>query len=92
MEYRLYWRDGMNQVTIDSALLARLNGLTERMEFRNEKGELLGQFVPAKRKGLFVPRPEDKCPYTPEELERMRNETGGRPLSEIWKSLGVVVE
>jgi hypothetical protein len=36
----------------------------------------------------IVLKPEDHCPYSPEELVRMRKEEGGRPLSEIWKSLG----
>jgi hypothetical protein len=78
----------MSQVTIDGALLARLNGLSEQMEFRDESGRLLGHFVPA-RKGPVKLLPSDGCPYTAEELERMRNQTGGRPLSEIWKRLGV---
>ena len=78
----------MSQVTIDGALLARLNGLTEQTEFRDESGRLLGHFVPVK-KGPVKVLPTDGCPYTSEELERMRNQTGGRKLSEIWKSLGV---
>ncbi|MEX2176236.1 MAG: hypothetical protein WD872_17880 [Pirellulaceae bacterium] len=37
----------------------------------------------------FVLPPEDQCPYTPAELARMySNRSGGRPLSEIWRSLG----
>jgi hypothetical protein len=78
----------MTQVFIDRATLGRLNGLKEQSEFRDESGNLLGHFVPA-RKGSVELLPTDGCPYTPEELERMRNETGGRTLSEIWKSLGV---
>jgi len=79
----------MSQVTIDSVLLARLNGLTERTEFRDESGRLLGHFVPAEKAELFVPPPEDRCPHTPEELDRRRKENGGRTLREIWKELGV---
>ncbi len=79
----------MSQVTIDSALLTRLNGLAEQTEFLDDNGRLLGHFVPAKRKDLFVPPPEDKCPYTPEELDEMENEEGARPLAELWKELGV---
>ena len=79
----------MSQVTIDDALLARLNGLTEQLEFRDETGRLLGHFVPAEKEELFAPPPQDRCPYTPEELDRMRKETGGRPLRELWSELGV---
>jgi hypothetical protein len=35
-----------------------------------------------------VLRPEDQCPYAPDELVRMRREIGGRPLAEIWHRLG----
>lgn len=31
--------------------------------------------------------PADQCPYTPAELARMRNETGGRTLPEIVMAL-----
>ena len=78
----------MSVLTIDRPLLERLNGLKEQTEFRDADGNVLGHFVPA-LKGPVELLPSDGCPYTPEELVRMRNETGGRPLSEIWKSLGV---
>jgi hypothetical protein len=35
----------------------------------------------------IVLKPEDQCPYTADELKRMRQEEGGRPLPEIWRSL-----
>jgi hypothetical protein len=84
----------MSQITVDAVLLARLNGLNEEITFCDERGRVLGRFVPADKhediplEGLFVPPPEDKCPYSPEELHQMFTETGGRPLKEIWKSLG----
>jgi hypothetical protein len=36
----------------------------------------------------IVLRPEDQCPYTTPELLRMRCETGGGPLTEVWQRLG----
>src|SRR5687767_5268697 len=36
----------------------------------------------------IVMAPSDQCPYTPAELARMRNETGGRTLAEIRESRG----
>jgi hypothetical protein len=77
----------MSHITIDADLLARLNGLGEPLEFRNESGRVLGHFIPA-LKPAVQPHPEDGCPYTAEELQRMRNEKGGRPLAEIWRELG----
>ena len=61
-----------------------------QMEIRDESGRLLGYFVPDDEEdGLFVPPPEDKCPYTPEELAEMEKETGGMTLAEFWKQMGV---
>jgi hypothetical protein len=77
----------MSEVTIDAALLARLNGLTGPTTFRDENGRLLGQFVPAERLS-FVPPPEDRCPSTVEELEEMLNATGGMKLADFWKKMG----
>jgi hypothetical protein len=36
-----------------------------------------------------IMKPEDRCPYLPDELARMFQEEGGVPLSEIWRKLGV---
>ena len=81
----------MSQIVVDEALRARLNGLGEELTFCDESGTILGHFIPVAngKKNRTLMLPQDQCPYTPEELERMRNETGGRPLHEIWKSLGV---
>jgi hypothetical protein len=76
----------MTQVTIDADLRARLHGLKDQLEFRDERGELLGHFLPA-RKGPVTLLPGDACPYSSEELLRMRNESGGKPLAEILKQL-----
>jgi hypothetical protein len=55
-------------------------------ELCDPSGRVLGHFVPVaepERHGAM-----GECPYPDEELARMRAETGGRPLTEIWKSLG----
>jgi hypothetical protein len=80
----------MSQVTIDETLRAKLNGCNEDVALLDEAGKPLGHFVPesAYRK-LLLAWAESQCPYTKEELEQFRNETGGRPLTEIWKRLGV---
>jgi|tagenome__1003787_1003787.scaffolds.fasta_scaffold19407155_2 hypothetical protein len=36
-----------------------------------------------------VIKPEDRCPYTPDELARLFQEEGGVALTEIWRELGV---
>jgi hypothetical protein len=76
----------MTLLPIDAALLAQLNGLKEQTEFRDENGRVLGHFIPA-AKGPVELLPSDSCPYSAEELLRMRNETGGKSLAEIWQGL-----
>jgi hypothetical protein len=48
----------------------------------DDKGRRLGHFVPT-----LATMASDACPYTAEELQRMRSEEGGRALPEIWKTL-----
>jgi hypothetical protein len=38
---------------------------------------------------MFIPPPQDGCPYAPDELGRMFQEDGGAPLSDLWRELGV---
>jgi hypothetical protein len=79
----------MSRVILDPDLKARLNGLNEHLEICDADGRTVGHFLPADlyRKIIYKIAEAD-CPDTPEELERMRNEIGGRPLAEIWRDLG----
>ena len=74
----------MNQIMIDNPLTRRLHGLVEPVELIDERGRRVGHFVPV------VPVDADECPYSSEELEALRAEAGGRPLTEIWNSLGAI--
>jgi hypothetical protein len=76
----------MTRVIIDAALRARLNGLTEQVEFCDESGRTLGHFVPLRGDAPLDPA-ADGCPYSVEDLRRFRQETGGHTLGEVWKSL-----
>ncbi len=73
----------MNRITIRDPRKTQLGRLAEPVEVVDESGRRLGHFVPAP-----VAAPSDDCPYSGEELDRMRSEEGGRPLQEIWRSLG----
>jgi len=73
----------MNQITVDSSLKSQFAGLHEPVEVVDESGRRLGHFVPT-----APSRQSDDCPYSAQDLDRMRNERGGRPLAEIWRSLG----
>jgi hypothetical protein len=77
----------MTKVTIDSALRAKLNGLNEQIALCDESGKQLGHFLPADLYRDLLNAWADAA-FTDEELARADRETGGRPLSEIWKSLG----
>jgi hypothetical protein len=73
----------MNRVTVEDSLRNQLLGLAAPVEVVDETGRPLGHFVP--RISMSAP---DDCPYSLDQLDAMRSESGGRPLAEIWKSLG----
>jgi hypothetical protein len=72
----------MDRITVDQSLMTQLEGVVAPVEVVDGTGRSLGH---------FVPRPtaaHGACPYAPDALAAMRAEEGGRPLAEIWKSLG----
>jgi hypothetical protein len=79
----------MNKVLFDKFLQSKLNGCTELVEISDPSGQVLGHFVPADlyQKMLYA-YAERQCPYSKEDQERDRKESGGRTLAEIWTSLG----
>ncbi len=72
----------MTRVVVDEVMRARLAGLTGPVELCDESGHVLGRYLPG------LPAEADGCPYSAEELRRFQQETGGRPLADIWKDLG----
>jgi hypothetical protein len=77
----------MTRVTIDDALRAKLNGLNEQIELCDESGHELGHFLPAHLYRNLLDAWVHSL-FSDEELTRVEQETGGRPLVEIWRSLG----
>ena len=73
----------MDRITIDSALRKQFDACSVPVEICDQAGRTLGHFVPASTSRL-----SDDCPYSDEDLSRMRQEEGGHTLPEIWKSLG----
>jgi hypothetical protein len=67
-----------------------------RIELRDPDAIVVVSDTSGRRVGVFIPdsvAPEyldvmRSCPITQDEWERRDRETGGRPLSEILKSLG----
>jgi hypothetical protein len=68
---------------VENPLKTQLAGLLQPVEVVDGAGHSLGHFVP-----LHATDTSDDCPYSPDELARMRSAEGGRPLAEVWKSLG----
>ena len=77
----------MPKVIVDNTLGKKLDGLDAPVELSDPSGRLLGHFVPLR---ASRPRqvPAHGCPYSDAELAQMQDETGGRALPEIWKTLG----
>lgn len=77
----------MIRVTLDEALRSKLNGLNDQVEVCDEAGRTLGHFLPADlyHEMMYAWL---KTQTPDEEIERLRQQTGGRPLAEIWKTLG----
>lgn len=89
----------MTRIVVDELMRARLAGLSDQVELCDESGHVLGRFIPGievrdesgRALGRFLPAPSadaDGCPYSAEELRRFQQETGGRPLADVWKDLG----
>jgi hypothetical protein len=73
----------MHRITVDDSLTSQLHGANEPLVLCDGSGSALGHFVPIVLSGA-----EDDCPYSADELQRMRSEQGGRSWAEIKKSLG----
>ena len=77
----------MSKIVLDEQLKAKLDGLNRTVEVEDANGRLVGQFVPQEEYIKLV-YAWAKSEVSDEELDRVRQETGGRTLSEIWKRLG----
>jgi hypothetical protein len=79
----------MIKVEIDPKTRTKLEGMTEQVELCDEAGRTVGHFLPPEVfDRLLYAALAAETGHSAEELKRMRNETGGRTLKEIWRSLG----
>jgi hypothetical protein len=88
-----FLRTAMSAVVIDSALRAKLNGLNQELEFRDEAGNLIGYFLPPKRheKLLYA---WAKSQVSDEELEEARRDyqkNGGLTTDQVLAHLERVI-
>jgi hypothetical protein len=77
----------MSKITLDASWKAKLNGLSEPMEFCDEKGATIGHFLPEDtyREYFYAWL---KSQVSDEEIAKLRQQTGGKTLDEIWLTLG----
>jgi hypothetical protein len=76
----------MSQIVISSTTSQQFAAVTLPSEVRDEKGKLLGLFVPEPDREILArlqPQIDDA------EIQRRLAAGGGRTLAEIWKNLGV---
>ena len=72
----------MQQLVLDRAIRSKLRGWDELAQVRDEAGRVIGHFVPSQKSS-----PNRQCPYSDEEVEALRRQTGGRSLAEILADL-----
>jgi len=70
----------MNQITVDAATLAKLNGLSGPTDFCDEQGHLLGHFVPYP---AGIQTSDLEPDVSPEELRRRADDFRGAPLADL---------
>ena len=77
----------MSKLVLDPLLRSELNGLSEQIEVCDESGRTCGFLVP---EGIYKRLLKSvNIPFTDAEMEKFRNSGDGRPLSDLWKDLGV---
>jgi hypothetical protein len=76
----------MNKVIVDDELRAKLNGLNADVEFCDPSGRRIGVFVTAEDYERMV-YAWLHAQVSDDELVRASQESGGRPLKDIWRDL-----
>ncbi len=77
----------MSKIVLDTQTQILLNGLKAPVEVCDASGQTLGHFLPQKLYQELM-RQFVRSQFTDEQVEQARQQTGGRPLAEIWKDLG----
>jgi hypothetical protein len=79
----------MTRVVVDARTWARLSDPHELLELCDPSGQILGYYQPAFREGAIE---ENKIhsPYTDQEIEQRRRQSGGQTLAEFWKDRGQI--
>jgi hypothetical protein len=75
----------MTRLIVDSAMREKLCNGKDSVEVFDEAGQILGVFYQTPPAPL---PPGWRSPFSDEEIQRRRQEKGGRPLAEVLKDLG----
>jgi hypothetical protein len=78
----------MTKIVADDLLRTKLKNLTEGLEICDVHGNALGFFVPAEAPKEMYEQMQWPEHVTPAEIERLSQQKGGKPLTQIWKELG----
>ncbi len=79
----------MSTVVLDANKRVTIDAFNETIEIKKQDGQVIGMYVPeADYKKMLYAWAEAQCPFSKEELEERRKQTGGSSLAEIWKRLG----
>jgi hypothetical protein len=77
-------RQVVSELIFDSVTLEKLRHVNERMEIRDQKGELIGYFSPRIDRSLYD---SVDIPVDDDELRRRAQKGDGRTLTEILAEL-----
>jgi len=75
----------MTKLVVDEVFGTRLKSLETAVEICDEAGRMIGYFQPVLSGAPSGDAPE--CPIPDEEIERRRQQRGGRPLADILADL-----
>jgi hypothetical protein len=75
----------MKTIVVDGELRSRLHGLDAPLSFVDEGGKPVGLYLPLSEYRRWLASVE--VPFSQEEIERRRAETGGGSLKEFWAKL-----
>jgi hypothetical protein len=77
----------MKQIVVNHEIRSKLATLESAAELCDDSGKVLGLVVPLNStNGSCLARNEPQ--WTQDEIQRRRQEPGGRTLAEIWRRLG----
>lgn len=79
----------METLIINPLLQDQLKRLTELTLLTDQSGTPLGHFMPGVPIDPELYRlAESQCPFSADELRHMRQQSGGKSLSDIWQTVG----